>query len=158
MAKGSEEKLEKICIEKLSPLEKEYELKVNKKVKILSDLTCIKEQDVFKLGIGFAEVDVAIYKEIQFDKSNSQLIKLFKFIQDSKKDKRYINIPFVILELKSGDITSDAIRARNEVARKIKNVFPFCSYIFIGEKTSKKEKTLLRQGKTLIISLSLTRK
>ncbi len=149
MTKGNEgeENLGKLIEPKLKQMEQEYGLKVDRKVKILADLTCIKEKGKFRLGMGFAEVDVAIYKQISFDKSNRQLFEYFKFIHDSKKDKEYLNIPFIILELKSGDITSDAIRARSEVARKIKEIFPFCSYIFIGEDTAKKEETLLRQGK-----------
>jgi len=148
MVKGDEEKLREKLLSKLKQLEQEYGLIVNEKVKILSDVTCIKEVNKFKLGIGFAEVDIAIYKQIPFNKANAQLFEPFKFIRDSQKDKTYLNIPFIILELKSGDITSDAIRARNEVARRIKDVFPFCSYIFIGESTSKKDETLFRQGKS----------
>jgi len=149
MTKGNkgEKNLGKLIESKLKQMEQEYGLKVDRKVKILADLTCIKEKGKFRLGMGFAEVDVAIYKQISFDKSNRQLFEYFKFIHDSKKDKEYLNIPFIILKLKSGDITSDAIRARSEVARKIKEIFPFCSYIFIGEDTAKKEETLLRQGK-----------
>ena len=147
MPSGDEAKLANRIKKELKQLEREFGLRIDKGVKILSDFTCIKEKDAFKLGIGFAEVDIAIFKQIQFDKSNKQLLNSFKFIQDSKKDKKCLNIPFVILELKSGNPTSDAIRCRNEVARKIKNVFPFCSYVFIAETTSKKEETLFRQGK-----------
>jgi hypothetical protein len=148
MVKGNEENLRKKLLSELKQLERKYYgLQAGEKVKILSDLTCIKEENTFKLGIGFAEVDIAIYEPISFDKSNKQLLEYFKFIRDSRKDKEHLNIPFVILELKSGDITSDAIRARNEVSRKIKEVFPFCSYLFIGERTSKREETLFRQGK-----------
>lgn len=147
MAEENEGKLTKRILSKLREFGQKYGLKVNKEVKIASDLTCIKEKNTFKLGIGFTKVDLVIYKQISFNKSNRQLFEYFKFIQDSRKDRKYLNVPFVILELKCGQVTSDAIRARNEVARRIKNVFPFCSYIFIGENTSKKEETLFRQGK-----------
>jgi len=96
----------------------------------------------FKLAIGFSEVDIAIYRKNPFNKRDQKVLKFFKFLQDSKKDEEFINIPFIILELKSGEITSDAIRARNEVARKIRNIFPFCAYFFIGDKTSKRRETL----------------
>lgn len=148
MPKGDESKLAERIKKELKKLEREFGVEIDDEVKILSDLTCIKEKDTFKLGIGFAKVDIAVFKQIQFDKLNKELLESFKFIQDSKNDKRCLNIPFVILELKSGNITSDAIRSRNEVARKIKDVFPFCSYIFVAETTSKKEETLFRQGKT----------
>lgn len=147
MPRGNETKLANFMKKELEQLKRKFGLRIDKEVKILSDFTCIKEKDAFKLGIGFAKVDIAIFKQIRFDKSNKQSLNSFKFIQDSKRDKSCLNIPFVILELKSKNLTSDAIRCRNEVARKIKNVFPFCSYIFIAETTSKKEETLFRQGK-----------
>ena len=43
-------------------------------------------------------------------------------------------------------VSSDQIRARNEVARKLKGVYPFCSYLFIAENTSKKPQTVFKHG------------
>lgn len=147
MAKGNEEELSKRLLSELRRLLQEYDLKVDDKVKILGDLTCLKSKDGFKLGLGFIETDIAVYKRIPFDKSNRQLKEHFKFIRDSRENRKILNVPFVILELKSGSLTTDAVRARNEVARRIKNVFPFCGYFFIGEETRKQEETMLRQGK-----------
>jgi len=148
MSRGDEERLSRKWVLALRSLEEEYKIHVGSKVKVISDFTCLKEKSGFKLAIGFSEVDIAIYKKNPFNKKDQRILKFFKFLQDSKKDEEFINIPFIILELKSGEITSDAIRARNEVARKIKNIFPFCAYFFIGDKTSKRRETLFRQGKS----------
>ena len=148
MNRGDEERLSRKWILALRSLEEEYKIHVGSKVKVISDFTCLKEKSDFKLAIGFSEVDIAIYRKNPFNKRDQKVLKFFKFLQDSKKDEEFINIPFIILELKSGEITSDAIRARNEVARKIRNIFPFCAYFFIGDKTSKRRETLFRQGKS----------
>jgi len=148
MSKGDEEILSRKWILALRSLEEEYKIHVGSRVKVTSDFTCLREKSSFKLAIGFSEVDIAIYRKNPFNKRDQRVLKFFKFLQDSKKDEEFINIPFIILELKSGEITSDAIRARNEVARKIRNIFPFCAYFFIGDKTSKRRETLFRQGKS----------
>ncbi len=148
MSKGDEEILSRKWILALRSLEEEYKIHVGSRVKVISDFTCLREKSGFKLAIGFSEVDIAIYRKNPFNKRDQKVLKFFKFLQDSKKDEEFINIPFIILELKSGEITSDAIRARNEVARKIRNIFPFCAYFFIGDKTSKRRETLFRQGKS----------
>jgi len=148
MSKGDEEILSRKWILVLRSLEEEYKIHVGSRVKVISDFTCLREKSGFKLAIGFSEVDIAIYRKNPFNKRDQKVLKFFKFLQDSKKDEEFINIPFIILELKSGEITSDAIRARNEVARKIRNIFPFCAYFFIGDKTSKRRETLFRQGKS----------
>ena len=128
MSKGDEEILSRKWILALRSLEEEYKIHVGSRVKVISDFTCLREKSSFKLAIGFSEVDIAIYRKNPFNKRDQRVLKFFKFLQDSKKDEEFINIPFIILELKSGEITSDAIRARNEVARKIRNIFPFCAY------------------------------
>ena len=143
-----EKEMENIFIEELKDLEKEFDVKINKKVKIASDLTCIKDRDRFKLAISFSEVDIAFYKQIDFGKVK-RLSNYLKFSRDTrdKKDRDKLNIPFIIIELKSGKITTDSIRARGIVARKIKNIFPFAHYLFVAENTTKTYETLLRWGK-----------
>lgn len=150
MAKGEEALMSKTFIqilEELNTYNSIFELKEN--VKIMSDLTCLQDKisGIFKLGLGFAETDLTYYHNVKFDKRIKELNTLFKFIQDDQINDGVLKVPFVIIELKSGKITSDAIRARSIVAQRIKNVFPFCSYFFIGQKTQKTEETLLRQGK-----------
>lgn len=54
----------------------------------------------------------------------------------------------MLLELKTGELTTDSIRSRDFVASRIRTIFPFCAYFFIAEYTKKEEKTLLRQGKS----------
>jgi hypothetical protein len=149
MAKGDEKLLSTIVYDEIKKsLEKDFpNFKIEEKIKVLSELTCIIDKEEYKLGLGFAEVDIAIFKKIEFDKKNKEIKKYFKFIQSAQKETSSLNIPYVIIELKSGKTTSDAIRARSIVASRIKKIFPFSTYIFIGENTYKKNETLLRQGK-----------
>lgn len=147
MTKGNEDKLANRLIPDLIELAKNYNLLVDDKIKVMSDFTCLKVENKFKLYVSFSEVDISIYQKSTFDKSNKNILKHFIFYRDSPSNKDFLNIPFVVLELKSGDIQVDSIRARNEVARKIRKIFPYCTYIFIAENTSKKEETLFRHGK-----------
>lgn len=147
MTKGDEEKLAQILIPDIERVAKNYELQAGDKIKVVSDFTCLKEEDKFRFNISFSEVDIAIYKKTPFEKNDKGITNNFNLYRDSPHDKDFLRIPFVILELKSGSTTVDSIRARNEVARKIRNIFPYCAYIFIAENTSKKEETLFRHGK-----------
>ena len=72
---------------------------------------------------------------------------LIKFYGDKDVKNGELAIPFVILELKSGGLTTDGIRSRDFVASRIKEMYPFAAYYFLAENTKKEEKTLLRQGK-----------
>lgn len=147
MTKGDEDELGTKLIPDIKRIAENYNLLADEKIKVVSDFTCLKKENQFKFNISFSEVDIAIYKKTPFEKIDKAVINNFIFYRDSPKDKDFLNIPFVILELKSGDTTVDSIRARNEVARKIRNIFPYCTYIFIAENTSKKEETLFRHGK-----------
>lgn len=40
-------------------------------------------------------------------------------------------IPFVVLEVKRGSITTDAIRSRSIIAREMNEIFPFLGYFFV---------------------------
>lgn len=120
---------------------------VGEGINILTDVTCVVEGGKFELLHGFAQTDIAIYKEQKYNKSkeNSGLIR---FYGDRQIHDGIFLIPYVILELKTGELTTDAIRCRDFVARRIKDIFPFSAYYFIAENTRKEEKTLLRQGKS----------
>jgi len=155
MAKGDEKKLSKFILSILKDkIEKKFKsISFEERIKVISDLTCIQEKEhAFHFDLGFSEVDLAIFKKIEFEnkigfiKSSNTLDGMFKTVMN-KKDTKTLNVPFIIIELKSGDITTDAIRSRRVVAQSIKNIFPFCLYIFIGENTKKTQETLRRQGK-----------
>lgn len=113
---------------------------------ILTDVTCIYEKYRFEFIHGFAETDIAITKLIDFD-YNGIPKSLIKFYGDKDVKKGKLAIPFVVLELKSGELTTDGIRSRDFIASRIKDMYPFSAYYFIAENTKKEEKTLLRQGK-----------
>jgi hypothetical protein len=152
--KGKEARLGYRLILRLESLAQKYKLLIGK-TKVLCDLTCVREkhndEEKFQLVLGFAEVDIAIYKPIKINKEKimkTGLLKLYQDEQDKNGNQDYLNIPLVILELKSGSVTSDSIRARSVVAEKIRDIFPFCAYFFIAENTTKRDITLYRQGKS----------
>lgn len=141
MAKGDEKELQTRLLNhiKNNINLNEYSFEIKEGVQVPKDFTYIPYKNQFCLG--GVQTDIAIYKNIG-NKFKSDLIYFTQFPKSEE-----INIPFIIIELKSGDLTSDAIRARDLVARDVKNLFPHVSYIFIAEKTNKKIETLLRQGK-----------
>jgi len=102
MTKGDEERLEK----KISPLIEEvslkYNLKLVSKIKIISDLTGIIKEKGFQFYFSFSEVDIALYKQFPFDKTHKRILEFFTFFHDSKDNKAHINVPLVVIELKSG--------------------------------------------------------
>jgi len=154
MAKGDEKILSKLFLDTIKgKIEKNKSITFADRIKVMSDMTCIQEKEnTFHFDLGFSEVDLAIFKEIKFNKKigfnkkSQALDGMFKTVMN-KKNSKTLNIPFIIIELKSGSITTDAIRSRRIVAQSIKNIFPFCLYIFVGENTSKTQETLRRQGK-----------
>ena len=113
---------------------------------ILTDVTCIYENNKFELIHGFAQTDIVIYKETKFEVSKSKN-DLIRFYGDTDIRKGLFSVPFVVLELKCGDVTTDSIRSRDFVAARIREIFPFSAYYLLAENTKKEEKTLLRQGK-----------
>lgn len=121
------------------------ELKIAAGKNILTDVTCIYEKGKFELIHGFSQTDIVIYREQTVKEFKSDLIK---FYGDKDIKAGVFSIPYVVLELKTGDLTSDAIRSRDFVAGRIRTMFPFTAYYLIAEKTKKEEKTLFRQGKS----------
>jgi len=148
VAKGDETKLEKKLIPVIDSYKKIYDLLIESKIKIFTDVTClpVKGKGNFKLSFAFSQVDLAIYKELNFN-SLKEITKDIKFFGYPKQSKNTFNIPLICFELKSGNITSDAIRARNHIANQIKNIYPFAYYVFLAENTRKKDTTVYRQGK-----------
>lgn len=128
-------------IETLIP--SEFEVAENQN--ILCDLTCVYSSGHFQLIHGFSETDIAIFKRVNFEKTSE---KFLRFYGDKLIHEGEIAIPIVVLELKQGQVTTDAIRSRDFVAQRIRTIFPFCAYYFLAENTKKEEITLLRQGKS----------
>jgi hypothetical protein len=141
-----EHEFELFIYEELSPLISKFDLQISVSKNILTDVTCIYEKGKFELIHGFAETDIAIFKLIKFD-NNTVPTSLIRFYGDKDIKKGEFAIPFVVLELKCGDLTTDGIRSRDFVASRIKELFPFSAYFLLAEGTKKEEKTLLRQGK-----------
>ncbi len=123
-------------------LEEKYDIHVGEKVEAISDFSFIRKDNSYKIQISFTELDIALYKRIKFNKTSQDILRIFELYRDSAEDLDFVILPFIIIELKRGNeqrrgVSSDSIRARNEAARKLKYIFPFCKYYFIAEYTSK---------------------
>ncbi|MBI3233239.1 MAG: hypothetical protein HYZ42_04245 [Bacteroidetes bacterium] len=142
----SEKEFSSFVLAELNSLHSINGIQVCEGKNILTDVTCIYEKDKFELIHGFAQTDIAFFTEIKFD-ANKHASDLIRFYGDTDIKKGLFAVPFVVLELKCGDVTTDSIRSRDFVAARIKEMFPFCAYYLLAENTKKEEKTLLRQGK-----------
>ncbi len=150
MTRSEEEFQEEIVSEVEKFLEKEWYaekgVEVNKNVKILKDCTLVPEDNgKFGLYLGHAETDVAIYKDSQELSKEVKSKDFFKVY--NKRDKEEFHVPLVIIETKSGEVTTDSIRSRTIIAREMNEIFPFIGYFFAAENTKKTNLTLYRQGK-----------
>lgn len=141
----SEAEFSSFILQQLGTLLKQSDLSIAEGKNILTDVTCIYEKGKFELMHGFSQTDISIFKEITFKYEKNDFITFFN---DTQVRSGIFSIPFVILELKTGALTTDGIRSRDFVASRIREMFPFCAYYFIAESTKKEEKTLLRQGKS----------
>lgn len=120
-------------------------VKVKEDVNILTDVTCVYRKKRFELVHGFSNTDLAFYQDHQYDIPKNNLIT---FYGDKEIHLGLLKVPYVILELKTGDLTTDAIRSRDFVAGRIKSIFPHVAYFFIAQNTTKEHLTLVRQGKS----------
>ena len=143
----SEKEFSSFALNELINSYKLKDLKISEGKNILTDVTCIYEKNKFELVHGFAQTDIAFYMERQLDEKKI-VSELVKFYGDTDIRKGLFAVPFVVLELKCGDVTTDGIRSRDFVAARIREMFPFCAYYLLAENTKKEEKTLLRQGKS----------
>ena len=142
----TEVEFSEFILTELSSLINDDELNVAEGKNILTDVTCIYENGKFELMHGFSQTDIVIYRELRIDVQPKN--SFIRFYGDAEIRNGLFAVPYVVLELKTGDLTTDSIRSRDFVAARIKNMFPFSAYFFIAEHTKKEEKTLLRQGKS----------
>jgi hypothetical protein len=143
----SEKEFSSFVLHELSKLHSIADIQITEGKNILTDVTCIYEKNKFELIHGFSQTDIAFFTVVKFGK-NTNFSELIKFYGDSEIKKGLFAVPFVVLELKSGDVTTDSIRSRDFVASRIRDIFPFSAYYLLAENTKKEEKTLLRQGKS----------
>lgn len=143
----TEKEFSSFVLEELNTLHNKKDIKICESKNILTDVTCIYEKNKFELIHGFSQTDIAFFTEIWFD-VNKNISDLIKFYGDTDVKKGLFAVPFVVLELKCGDVTTDSIRSRDFVASRIREMFPFCAYYLLAENMKKEEKTLLRQGKS----------
>jgi len=132
-----EEELQNLChreIENLIDDEGFDDLNVGTEVPIIKDCSFVFENQL-KMYLGHADTDICIY--MNSEELTSQLTETdhFKLWQNGDKE---IRIPIVIIETKRGDadgaISTDNIRSRTIIAREMNEIFPFSSYVFVGDR------------------------
>lgn len=144
---GKEDAFSKRVYSLLRSLLKDEDLEIAERKHILSDVTGIYDKGTFKLLHSFSETDIVIYKEVAFEREQSS-DSIIKFYGSKEVKEGRFAIPYVVIELKTGDLTSDGIRSRSIVASGIRSIFPLSAYYLIAEKTKKENQTLLKQGKS----------
>ena len=152
MGKGVEQKLQNALRKSFAQSAEAYGIKLQEGVKILLDITCLGHAGSFKLEFAFVNVDRAFFLPVAIEKSHWKPESIFSCVSLARRDRCTLNIPLLVFELKCGDtkgtgITVDAVRSRTIVARSVKHLFPFCSYIFLADSTNKRADTVMRHGK-----------
>lgn len=144
---ASEERLQRLCAERIrSYLDSNGygDIEVGERTRIIKDCTFVPDENGFTLYLGHAEADVVLYKTANELTEQIQEDDHLKLYQNSSNELR---IPYAILEIKSGDLTTDAIRSRTIIAREMNEIFPFLGYFFVGDETSPTPRMMYRAGK-----------
>lgn len=137
-------------------------IKISHHVNILKDITGIPERGKWKLVFGAAEQDIVIYLdeknykiEIPFDHGDITKAK-GSFPSKSNSNKKHFPfcvIPYVIWEVKCGNLTTHQIAFYSSVAQQIKDKFPDVMYNLLVLNARKTDQTLNRHGKYFDIIL-----
>jgi hypothetical protein len=146
---ASEKQLQQLCTERIrSYLDANGygEIQTGERTRIIKDCTFVPDEtgDDFTLFLGHAEADVVLYKtanELTEEIEESEHLKLY---QNASNELR---IPYAVLEIKNGSLTTDAIRSRTIIAREMNEIFPFVGYFFVGDETSPTSRMMYRAGK-----------
>ena len=144
---GSEIDLQNSCAERIEGYLSANgygDIQVGERTRVIKDCTFVPDEEGFTLYLGHAEADVVLYKtadELTKQVSESDHLKLY---QNASNEFR---IPYAILEIKSGNLTTDAIRSRTIIAREMNEIFPFLGYFFVAEETQPTPKMMYRAGK-----------
>ena len=113
---------------------------IESSIKILKDIILTKKENQYQIQFGFFDQDIVIYK----DKMPTSEVKWIRFHNTAEKEN--IVIPLVIVEVKL-HVGSHTIIAYSEIARDIKNIFPFVKYYLLIRGTTKEEELLRRHGR-----------
>lgn len=144
---GSEKRLQQLCAERIRgylDANGYGDIQTGEQTRIIKDCTFVPDEDGFTLYLGHAEADVVLYRtaeELTDEIEESDHLKLY---QNSSNELR---IPYAILEIKNGSLTTDAIRSRTIIAREMNEIFPFLGYFFVGDETSPTPRMMYRAGK-----------
>lgn len=128
----SEQALQELCAERIrSYLEANgYEdIQTGEQTRIIKDCTFVPEDGSFTLYLGHAEADVVLYRtatELSEEIEEGQHLKLY---QNASNDLR---IPYAVLEIKKGDLTTDAIRSRMHHRARDERDIPLPRVLFRG--------------------------
>lgn len=146
---AAEIRLQELCADRLQAYLKQrgYDnIKTGEQTQIIKDCTIVPENGEFTLVMGHAEVDVALYKTDEELTEHIEEDSTFKLYQNA--DNRF-RVPLIVLEIKSGDTTTDMIRNRSIIAREMNEVFPFMGYFFIADNAAPTSLMTWRAGKYL---------
>lgn len=113
---------------------------VESSIKILKDIIVTKKENQYQIQFGFFDQDIVVYK----DKMPTSEVKWIQFHNTAEKEN--IVIPLVIVEVKL-HVGSHTLIAYSEIARDIKNIFPFVKYYLLIRGTTKEEELLRRHGR-----------
>jgi len=144
---GSEQRLQRLCADRIrSYLEaNDYgDIQVGEQTRIIKDCTFVPDEDGFTLYLGHAEADVVLYKTADSLTEELEESEHLKLYQNASNELR---IPYAILEIKNGTLTTDAIRSRTIIAREMNEIFPFLGYFFVGDETAPSPRMMYRAGK-----------
>jgi hypothetical protein len=143
---GSEQDLQKLCAERIRSYLSANDyggIQVGEQTRIIKDCTFVPD-DGFTLYLGHAEADVVLYKTAEGLTDEIEESEHLKLYQNASNELR---IPYAILEIKNGTLTTDAIRSRTIIAREMNEIFPFLGYFFVGDETSPTPRMMYRAGK-----------
>lgn len=144
---SSEERLQSLCLERIrSYLDSNgySDIQTGQRTRIIKDCTFIPEEGAFSLYLGHAEADVALFTPANDLTDEVEEGRRLKLYQNSSNE---IRIPLIVLEIKSGSPTTDAIRSRTIIAREMNEIFPFMTYFFVGDNMDPTPRKIYRAGK-----------
>ena len=133
-------------------------IKIDSYVTVLKDVTAIsnKNKTEWKLVFGSAEQDIVVYLddekyriEIPFEKVESIEKDRGSFPQNSKIKTHfpYVIIPYVIWEVKYGNLITHQIALYSSYAQQIKDKFPDVMYNILTINPRRSYQALYRHGK-----------
>ncbi len=146
-------------------------IKVDHHINILKDITAIPnsiKSYKWELVFGDAEQDIVVYLDENEKKLRNfrieipfsgDLVKARKSFPPKSKRNHfpYCVIPYIIWEVKVGDVISHKITQYSSMAQQIKDKFPHVMYNLLMIGSTKLDETVLRHGKNFDLITTVKR-